>query len=307
MPKLTVVDVGHGNAAVLEDSTGTVIVDTGRGTSLLDFLEKRRLTKVEALLLSHADTDHMGGASTLIASPDFQVGQVFANPDGSKGSRAWKGFIAALALASAEGRIRATVGLHVGTAIRAAGAETPVVVLYPPPAALLGGTASKIAPATTSNNLSVAVHVRLAGARGVILGGDVEMECLDYWKKEKVPVEADAAVFPHHGGAPGDAGKAGLFAFEFTRLVQPQAVIFSIHESMYSLPRTDVVAGILKAKAGIHLLCTRLPAHIRKAVLAGVKEWTWHLDTAAKPPACRCGHITIEYEAAGVTFTCVPD
>jgi beta-lactamase superfamily II metal-dependent hydrolase len=36
---LTVLDVGHGNCAVLRDERGTVIFDAGQGDTLVEFLE----------------------------------------------------------------------------------------------------------------------------------------------------------------------------------------------------------------------------------------------------------------------------
>ena len=40
---------------------GVVIVDTGPGSALLEYLVGRGITEVEAVILSHADQDHIGG------------------------------------------------------------------------------------------------------------------------------------------------------------------------------------------------------------------------------------------------------
>jgi glyoxylase-like metal-dependent hydrolase (beta-lactamase superfamily II) len=51
---LSIVDVGHGNCAVLFGNNETVIVDCGgRGASLLRFLDSRGITKIKAIFLSH--------------------------------------------------------------------------------------------------------------------------------------------------------------------------------------------------------------------------------------------------------------
>jgi hypothetical protein len=39
-PSLVVLDVGHGNAAVLLDTKGVVVIDAGRGGCLIDFLKE---------------------------------------------------------------------------------------------------------------------------------------------------------------------------------------------------------------------------------------------------------------------------
>ena len=68
LPNLVVVDVGHGNAAVLRDTGGVVVFDTGKGPALVEFLKHNSITEVEALVLSHADDDHIGYAAQFAAS-----------------------------------------------------------------------------------------------------------------------------------------------------------------------------------------------------------------------------------------------
>jgi len=68
-PRLTVISVGHGLATVLETPEGGVlIVDAGSRRPalfrrvLLPYLRDRRITAVDALVLSHDDLDHTSGA-----------------------------------------------------------------------------------------------------------------------------------------------------------------------------------------------------------------------------------------------------
>ena len=61
-PNLTILDVGHGNAAVLADTGGVVVIDCGKGGTLLDYLETVGIKKVDVLLISHADSDHIRSA-----------------------------------------------------------------------------------------------------------------------------------------------------------------------------------------------------------------------------------------------------
>ena len=58
---LAVLDVGHGNSAVLCDQGVVVVIDTGPGSSLLEYLSERSITHINTVLLSHADQDHIGG------------------------------------------------------------------------------------------------------------------------------------------------------------------------------------------------------------------------------------------------------
>ena len=71
---LTVLDVGQGQAAVVETAAHVLVFDTGprwRGgmvaarVSLLPFLRARGVRRIDRLVVSHEDADHAGGADTL--------------------------------------------------------------------------------------------------------------------------------------------------------------------------------------------------------------------------------------------------
>src|SRR5262245_38395312 len=72
--RMTVLDVGQGLAAVVETRTHTLVYDTGPrfgdatdagGRIVAPFLRSRGLRTVDALVVSHADVDHSGGALSL--------------------------------------------------------------------------------------------------------------------------------------------------------------------------------------------------------------------------------------------------
>src|SRR5689334_13626005 len=89
LPSLVVLDVGHGNCAVLFDTKGTVVIDAGPSTSLLEFLTDNKIQKIDAILISHADTDHIQGVGQLLATKGFDIGLVKLNTDSLKGSALW--------------------------------------------------------------------------------------------------------------------------------------------------------------------------------------------------------------------------
>lgn len=69
--RLTVLDVGQGLAVVIETSAGAILYDTGdryrSGFSLAEaviapYLQMRGYSRLEGLIVSHADKDHAGGA-----------------------------------------------------------------------------------------------------------------------------------------------------------------------------------------------------------------------------------------------------
>lgn len=67
------INVGQGDAILIENQGITLLVDTGGSTkfdiaqeSLMPFLKKRRISCIDYFIASHNDFDHIGGLSTLI-------------------------------------------------------------------------------------------------------------------------------------------------------------------------------------------------------------------------------------------------
>lgn len=74
--KLTLLDVGQGLASVVQTANHTLVFDTGAkfasgrdaGASvLLPFLQSRGIRRVDLLMVSHGDNDHIGGAASLLS------------------------------------------------------------------------------------------------------------------------------------------------------------------------------------------------------------------------------------------------
>lgn len=88
-------DVGQGNAAVIERDGYGIVVDTGRasrtGSSIselviLPFLRKLSITKLDYILLTHQDNDHAGGWRQL--SNQFPESKIISNwPQKPKGAK----------------------------------------------------------------------------------------------------------------------------------------------------------------------------------------------------------------------------
>lgn len=73
--KVTAVDVGQGNAFLVEDNGENTLVDTGlekEYENLQAFLEKENISKIDNLVITHPDADHMGGADLVIKDYDVQ-------------------------------------------------------------------------------------------------------------------------------------------------------------------------------------------------------------------------------------------
>ena len=281
-PSLAVLDVGHGNAAVLMDTKGIVVVDGGRKGVLIDFLRQVRIKNVDVLLISHADADHILNAMDVLLDNDIGVGVVCYNSDASKDTKAWQSFCKAIMESRRRKGVRADPQLTITQTGKLDRGHVHVEILYPYPETAGTGPGGKDEGGedVTSNSMSAVVRLTTAKGRMVMLAGDVEPGCLAKWSAEKVDPAAEVLIFPHHGGNPGEHDRV-KFATAMVQAVKPKVVIFSIHRSQYELPKPDVVEAVRKAAPGVRIACTQLSNRCSKTV-----------------PKAKATHI-LNYEAHG--------
>jgi len=296
---LVILDVGHGSAAVLHDEGGTVVFDTGKGAHVGRHLHSADVRCVQAILLSHADADHIGGAVTLLLDATLRIEEVLLNSDASKNSAIFKQLCYALAEANLHRKTKIDRRLTTSTQIERDGAS--IEVLHPPDAIALSGVGgkSKSGRQHNSNSMSAAIRVSRGSKSSVLLAGDIEFDCLEEWKIRQVQPSACVLVFPHHGGMPGAGNKAeaARFSFEITRMVSPEVVIFSNHRTKFENPKDEVVAAISKAAAGVRFACTQLPDRLQRlAEMSAV--WSLHKPTGSN--GVIEGSICLEFQKSGV-------
>lgn len=135
----------------------------------------------------------------------------------------------------------------------------------------------------------------------VLLGGDIEFGCIEYWRKQRLTPSARALVFPHHGGLPGggDELEAALFAHQLCSMVKPETVIFSIHRTRFGLPRNEVIKAVLKAVKDVRFVCTQLPERFHR-VVGRDAAWSLHRCASGKRPLE--GTIEFEFVQSGLNI-----
>ncbi len=169
---LTLLDVGQGLAAVVETAGHTLVYDTGPrygpgrdagGSVVAPFLRHRGLSRVDVLMLSHSDTDHVGGAASLLRAVrvDALVGSGAAGRDPTSPCREGDGW-------SWDG--------------------VDFRVLHPPTPTERRG-----------NDASCVLRVETADG-SLLLPGDVEAAAeAELVASRAASLRADVLVVPHHG------------------------------------------------------------------------------------------------------------
>jgi competence protein ComEC len=250
-------DVGHGSCALAIAESRTIVIDGAPGVVLLETLEAEGIAEIDAVLISHADEDHIGGIVELLNQGSIRVKRVLANPDSSKATAAWRDLRAAVSDAMKRGTALLP-SLTTNDSAALSSDDMIVDVLHPNPVAALGaaGGSDTAGRRMTSNSMSAVVRIRSRDGASILLTGDLDRNGLDNAVEDGANLSADALVFPHHGGLCGDTDVEG-FTDEVAARVDPEVVLFSIDRVRYGLPREDVMAAIRKRQIA-HVACTQL-------------------------------------------------
>lgn len=189
--------MGHGTCVVLETPDGqTLLYDAGSlgppefaTQSVADYLWHRGMTRIDGIILSHADVDHYNAVPGLVER--FSVGAIYVSPMmfdgyGATGSDDAPNVLRSAILAAGVPihEIWAGDRLHVG--------DVSIDVLHPPHDGVVG----------SDNANSITLAVDYAGRR-LLLPGDLETPGLEDVVAE-LPNDCDVIMAPHHGSRRSD-------------------------------------------------------------------------------------------------------
>ena len=172
---------GKADAILITAPGAAVMVDTGEkglGKEILDYLEEKGIGKLDALILTHFDKDHVGGAAKLLSGiPIDRVIQSNVPRDSGE----YRDYVRALERAGLEAETpREPLTLSLGD----------LEIMVDPPK-------QEEYEKDPSNNSSLIVSVRY-GDTSALLTGDAEEERLAEWLEQE-PGHYDLIKMPHHG------------------------------------------------------------------------------------------------------------
>lgn len=303
LPELIVLDVGHGNCAILLDMKAVTVIDCPPTIALLNTLERLGIRTVDQVLISHADLDHAGGLVNLL--DDVTVRNVYINPDADKKSKTWKDIRIALGLAEDRGT-EVHVALTSKLTKKIHSGQVEIEILSPSTELALSGAGGEDTEGRklTSNSMSAVIGIIHNSHRIALLPGDMDDVGLDNLVKKRKDLEAQILMFPHHGGLPGNAN-AQEFAQRLCSLVKPHLILFSLDRDLFENPREDIMQGVLSAAPNAHIVCTQLS---RKCAMELPNSNFSHLTTLPAMGRARgkCCGGTISIKINGEQTTYAP-
>ena len=187
----TFVDVRHGASVIITKGRETIVYDCGSGTPFSTYdvgrgpvarqLWKIGVKRIDLLILSHTDADHVNGVFSLIER--FPVGRVVANRtfgDDETGTALKKVFAArGIPFAEAQNGDELAAG------------DIRIEVLWPPAA----GTQWRL---SAVNDRSLVALVT-SGGRSLLLTGDIEQAGMGGLLAGRKELRAGVLYVPHHG------------------------------------------------------------------------------------------------------------
>jgi competence protein ComEC len=188
---LTVFAVGDGSCYLLQLPGYTLMFDCGSQqyfdiaqASIVPALKQMGVTRIDTLILSHADMDHYGGSLDL--ADRVPVGRVLVPPQLLDEADRHPDAATAFLVDGLTRRGLPPQPITRGWEASIGGAE--LKVLWPP---------ADFAP-KRANDTSIVLSVRVAGRR-ILLNGDIQDEAIGQLM-EREDLTADITDLPHHGG-----------------------------------------------------------------------------------------------------------
>lgn len=255
---LTILDIGHGNSTLIHSDQSVVLIDAAIGSSVQDMLTEKSITKIDNIIISHADADHIGGAIALLLDASFTIKEVHLNTDALKKTKKWGDFLSALSVARSEKGTKVTAAINRDTD-NLLFADFELEILSPSPIDCLTGPGSKSLDGSNldANTMSVVLRLLHDNEKMALIAGDMDSKSLDFLKCEIDCLKAKILIFPHHGGLPNGSDPVD-FSKELCDLVSPELIIFSNSRNKHGNPRSEILEGISNSSCSAALACTQM-------------------------------------------------
>jgi competence protein ComEC len=256
-----VLDVGHGScAAIVRDQTA-VLIDLGPGATVLRFLSDLGVSRVESIVISHADADHLGGLLGLIASREVVVEHIYINSDGMKESTLWEDIAYELDDQSSSDGVSTVVGLVKGQHVACSMDGWSLEVIAPRQRLVqLGvGNTDREGNRILTNSISAVVRVVFDGQGLAVCPGDLDYVGYQHLVDGDSPdLSAKILLMPHHGGHCGSEPQTDEVVRGLASAVRPAEVVASHGRMRHKNPLPNSIAAARAVLPTCSIACTQM-------------------------------------------------
>ena len=220
------IDVGQGDAALVLCDDRTMLIDGGKphaSSIIYTHLKNLNIDRLDYIVASHADDDHIGGLSAPLAK--MKVGNVLA-PETEADTRSYE-------------------------SLKNKTAEQGLTITHPKPGESLAFGSSKIefyGPITESesdrNNGSIVMKI-IYGETSFLFTGDAEREEEQEILNAGYDLSATVLKVGHHGSI-------NSTTYPFLRAIMPKYAVISVGENSYGHPTEDTLSRLRDAGAKVY-------------------------------------------------------
>lgn len=219
------IDVGQGDATLIKADGHAMLIDAGendKGTAVQLYLEKQGVEQLDYLVLTHTDSDHIGGADVIVTK--FDIGQIFMS-DFKKDNKTYREL-----MDSMKYKNMTFSTPEVGAEYELGGAEFTI-----------------IAPNDTyedANNSSMALILDY-GDSSFLFSGDCEEEAEQDMLENGLDLDVDVYQVGHHGSRSSSTE-------EFLDAMSPEYAVISCEEgNSYGHPHSKTLNNLRARKVRV--------------------------------------------------------
>ncbi|MDI6789671.1 MAG: DNA internalization-related competence protein ComEC/Rec2 [Thermodesulfobacteriota bacterium] len=242
MLKTTFLDVGQGNAALVQFPGGKNMIIDGGGTLsgqfdigervIAPFLRAKRVQTIDYMVLTHPHPDHIGGLIFLL--DNFKVKEVWTNGDRveTEAFARWQQAVSHKGIPHREFNAGSRCAFNINGVM---------VDVYGPS----GAMAATAAQDALLNRRSLVLRISY-GRRHLLFPGDIDAFRESELLQRGYVVKSDVLLTPHHGSNTSNTP-------DFIQAVAPDAVVFSVGQfNRFSFPHPAVVGRYMKTGRSIY-------------------------------------------------------
>ena len=235
--KISVIDVGHGDSILITTPNNTnILIDTGdkyyKKDKITDYgkqviapyLLKHRINKIDLLILTHMDSDHIGGYESI--SKTIKIDNVGISVN-SKKKKEYKKIKEAF-----QDKKTKIKSFQSGDTFAFDGIDFKVLA------------PQKTKEITSENNDSIVLLMQYQGIKSLFMG-DLEKEGEEQLLKNYKNLDIDILKLGHHGSKTSSTE-------EFINITTPQIALISVGNRFKSVPGKEVLERLEKAGAKVY-------------------------------------------------------
>ena len=225
------IDVGQGDSSLLRDPAGCdILIDGGKpsaGPTVVAYLHDKGVNQIDAMIATHADSDHVGGLVNVLQTGDISVTQVLYNGRGDAASSTWNNFANAVVAKGLTLTVAHWPATYTWCAIQAQ-------VLNPSP----------LEPYDNDNDASVVILAQHEGTR-YLFTGDISSDVDVSITLRTTLLPIDVLKVSHHGSAYASSAA-------FLSLTRPRIAVISVGPNSYGHPTTETLTRLGNIGAQIY-------------------------------------------------------